>query len=363
MELRQLNSFCQIVQSGTLKEAARRCFLTPSAVSQQIKTLEQELGLKLFELKGRKLALTPKGENFYLDAKKILDTVHEAGAKVKSRANVLSRTIALAAPACLRYFYLPSLARFRAAYPSIKLTILARSHADALSMVRSGDADLAMGLFPHAFVDLKEIPLITPKLTLVIPRQGVNFTAKQVGLKELAQQPMVLMQSFTTTRAIIDGAFRKKNLTLSYRDGSQHVHGSEALRCQCRRPGHRSRHLRRTRGQQQAAHRCLGKTDSASESAPHLQSRQDSQLCREKPHRVYSLHLALIAAEINGGGPGPQTNSLRTHLLLFVPFPPPSPGFLSQLRSKTPLTDSTFLHGFCLSRKHGPIERERRHSD
>jgi DNA-binding transcriptional LysR family regulator len=214
MELRQLNSFCQIVQSGTLKEAARRCFLTPSAVSQQIKSLERELGLKLFEIKGRKLALTPKGENFYLDAKKILDNVHEAGAKAKSRANDLSGTIALAAPACLRYFYLPSLARFRAAYPSIKLTILARSHADALSMVRSGDADLAMGLFPHAFVDLKEIPLITPKLTLVIPRHGVNFTVKQVRLKELAQQPMVLLQSFTTTRAIIDGAFRKKNLTL-----------------------------------------------------------------------------------------------------------------------------------------------------
>jgi DNA-binding transcriptional LysR family regulator len=214
MELRQLNSFCRIVECGTLKEAARRCFLTPSAVSQQIKTLEQELGSKLFELKGRKLVLTAKGESFYCDAKKILDSVQEAGAKAKSRAGDLSGAISLAAPACLRYFYLPSLARFRAAYPSIKLTILARSHADAISMVRSGDADLAMGLFPHSFVDLAEIPLVTPKLTLVIPRQGVNFTAKQVGLKDLSQQPMVLLQSFTTTRAIIDGAFRKKNLPL-----------------------------------------------------------------------------------------------------------------------------------------------------
>lgn len=42
---------------------------------------------------------------------------------------------------------------------------LARSHADAISMERSGDTDLAMGLFPHSFVDLEEIPLITPKLT------------------------------------------------------------------------------------------------------------------------------------------------------------------------------------------------------
>ena len=53
MELRQLNSFCLIVERGSLKEAAKRCYLTPSAVSLQIKALEQELGWKLFELKAR----------------------------------------------------------------------------------------------------------------------------------------------------------------------------------------------------------------------------------------------------------------------------------------------------------------------
>jgi DNA-binding transcriptional LysR family regulator len=214
MELRQLNSFCLIVQSGSLKDAAKRCFLTPSAVSLQIKALEQELALKLFDHRGRKLALTPQGEVFYREAKKVLDSVEEAREKTRNHAGDFSGKISLAAPACLRYFYLPSFARFRAAYPSIRLSILARSHADAISMVRSGDADLAMGLFPHSFVDLEEIPLITPKLTLVIPRRGVRMSTKQVSLKELSQQPMVLLQPVTTTRAVIDGAFRKKNLNL-----------------------------------------------------------------------------------------------------------------------------------------------------
>ena len=75
-------------------------------------------------------------------------------------------------------------------------------------MARSGDADLAMGLFPHSFVDLEEIPLITPKLTLLV-RRDVRFTFIQIGLKELSQQPMVLLQPLTTTRAVIDGAFGK----------------------------------------------------------------------------------------------------------------------------------------------------------
>ena len=130
------------MQSGSLKDAAKHCFLTPSALSLQIKALEQELALKLFDHKGRKLELTPQGEIFYVEARKVLNSVAEAKEKTKNHAADFSGKSSLAAPACLRYFYLPSFARFRAAYPAIKLSILARSHADAISMVRSGDADL-----------------------------------------------------------------------------------------------------------------------------------------------------------------------------------------------------------------------------
>jgi hypothetical protein len=55
-------------------------------------------------------------------------------------------------------------------------------------MARSGDADLAMGLFAHSFVDLDEIPLVTPKL-LIIPHHRVRFTTRQIGLKELSRSP------------------------------------------------------------------------------------------------------------------------------------------------------------------------------
>jgi len=158
VELRQLNSLCLIVECGSLKEAAKRRFLTPSAISLQIKGFEQELGLKIFNLKVRKLALTLQGEMLYCEAKKILDAVHQGTEKARKQTGDFNGNISLAAPACLRYYYLPCFARFRAAYPSLKLTIYARSHLDALSMVRSGAADLAMGLFPHPFVDLRTFP-------------------------------------------------------------------------------------------------------------------------------------------------------------------------------------------------------------
>jgi LysR family hydrogen peroxide-inducible transcriptional activator len=60
MEIRQLKSLCLIAQYGSVKEAAKRSFLTSSAVSLQIKMLERELGIKLFERAGKKLGLTQR---------------------------------------------------------------------------------------------------------------------------------------------------------------------------------------------------------------------------------------------------------------------------------------------------------------
>jgi hypothetical protein len=50
-----------------------------------------------------------------------------------------------------------------------------------------------MGMFPRSFVDLDEIPLVTPKLTLIIPHHRVRFTTRQIGLKELSQQPILFV--------------------------------------------------------------------------------------------------------------------------------------------------------------------------
>ena len=71
MEIRQLKSLCLIAQYGTVKEAVKRCFLTSSAVSLQIKTLEKELGIKFFARAGKRLVLTARGEALHEDAQRI----------------------------------------------------------------------------------------------------------------------------------------------------------------------------------------------------------------------------------------------------------------------------------------------------
>jgi DNA-binding transcriptional LysR family regulator len=214
MELRQLKSLCLIAQYGTVKEAAKRSFLTSSAVSLQIKMLEGELGIKIFTRAGKRLALTPKGETLCRDAQKILDLVRDAVERTVADIGEFSGKIALIAPACLRNYYLPAIARFRAAYPSIRLTILARSHGDAPSTVYSGEADLAMGIFERLLPDLEKLSLVAPKLRIVVPHNHPLALKRRLGMKELAEHPLVLLQPSMTTRKVIDAAFRKEGLSL-----------------------------------------------------------------------------------------------------------------------------------------------------
>jgi DNA-binding transcriptional LysR family regulator len=213
MDFEQLKNLCLIVQCGTVREAAERTFLSPSAVSLQIKELEQELGVTLFDRVGRRLVLTSAGDFFYSEAQKVIKLLQGAIEKTRLQAMNLTGEVNLAAALCLRYFYLPIVARFRATYPSIRLNILDRNHIEARAMIRSGEADFAMGLFLHPFRDLEEISLVNPGLTLIVPKRHPLASKKRIELTDLADQSLVLLRQTMVTRKIIDATFQKQSLS------------------------------------------------------------------------------------------------------------------------------------------------------
>lgn len=73
MLLRQLKYFIFVVETGSFTEAAAQCFISQSAVSQQIQSLERELGVKLLCRGNRKFTLTAAGEHFYRKGRVLLD--------------------------------------------------------------------------------------------------------------------------------------------------------------------------------------------------------------------------------------------------------------------------------------------------
>jgi DNA-binding transcriptional LysR family regulator len=83
MMLRQITYFVCVVDCDSFTLAAKKCNVTQSAISQQVKTLESELGAKLFVKKGGKIVLTPAGKYFYNVGTEIMDKVEEIRENVR----------------------------------------------------------------------------------------------------------------------------------------------------------------------------------------------------------------------------------------------------------------------------------------
>lgn len=144
MLLRQLEYFSAVVESGSFTEAAKHCFVSQSAISQQVKALEKELGTTLLERKGKSFTLTPAGEQVLSAAHDVRTRIDQMKLALTHRSREEQRK--------LRIGYLSrydgweiqgALAAFTLKYPFIETTAVAGSHDDLYEMLLSGAVDIA----------------------------------------------------------------------------------------------------------------------------------------------------------------------------------------------------------------------------
>ncbi|MDJ0780048.1 MAG: LysR substrate-binding domain-containing protein [Gammaproteobacteria bacterium] len=124
LPLNNLNTFAEAAEHLSFQQAARSLFVTPSAVSHQIRNLENILGYKLFERLDKSVRLTARGERLFLDIRAPMRQLHEASSKaVRGREdNGLALSVA---PAFATGWLLPRLRSFYAAHPDINLSVVA----------------------------------------------------------------------------------------------------------------------------------------------------------------------------------------------------------------------------------------------
>ena len=152
--LNQIRYFQAVVRCGSFTEAAEECHISQSAISQQIKTLEQELGVDLLVRANRKFTLTPAGEHFY---KKTLILVADFDRLVQETVRVARRDNAE-----LRVGYLKNyagsavqtaVAHFSEKYPDVKVHLVGGNHEDLYEALQSDKVDIAISDQRRAFSD------------------------------------------------------------------------------------------------------------------------------------------------------------------------------------------------------------------
>lgn len=193
MELRQLKYFVAIAESGSFSEASRRSFLSQSAVSQQIKLLEDELGTALFVRTPHHVELTDSGMELLPMARRVLDDVTECKDRMLDVGNVLGGELNIGLTYSLEPYIRRAMAVFMRKYPKVKLNVYYKTIPELIQMLRNRQLDLAFSLKVEGEEDWVESePLLDYRLCAVMRDTHPLATRKELQFCDLEKQSLVL---------------------------------------------------------------------------------------------------------------------------------------------------------------------------
>ena len=143
LDIDQLKTFIAIAETGSFTKAAEVVHKTQSAVSMQMKRLEERAGRPIFARDGRASRLTDEGDRLLDYARRIIKLNNEAIASLTSAE--LSGRVRLGVPDDYADRYLPEImARFSATHPNVELTVVCDPSTDLVDRIDTGDLDLAI---------------------------------------------------------------------------------------------------------------------------------------------------------------------------------------------------------------------------
>ncbi|CAH2601408.1 LysR family transcriptional regulator [Rhodovastum atsumiense] len=209
--LRQIRSFLAVVEAGSVSEAAAALGLTQPAASQQLRELERSLGVRLLErAKGRVLP-TAAGEAILAPARRALAAVDDIRAGVAAFRDGAAGRVRLGtgATACI-HLLPPVLAALKAQVPGAEVIISIGNTTEMLRQVEEGSLDAALVTLPAPISRaLCTTVVATDPLLALLPRDLVPPGRAALSATELLGLPLILYEPGGSTRAIIDGWFRR----------------------------------------------------------------------------------------------------------------------------------------------------------
>ena len=194
MEWQQIIGFYQTAKLGSFTKAAEATYRTQSALSQQIKALEEELDCYLFERIGkRKLRLTSAGERFFAFAESILENYHSLREDLHELKGSQKGRLKIAAPFTTLYHLFPEvLKEYTERFPQVELTILDRSQQTVIELVKSGDIDFGFTVESEVPGDLAPLRWKKVETALMTPTGHPLAKMRRITLRQIAQYPLIL---------------------------------------------------------------------------------------------------------------------------------------------------------------------------
>lgn len=154
MLLKQMQYFIAVAQYNSFTEAAEQCYISQSAISQQIKALEKELGVALLKREGRQFSLTPAGEYFYRHGKVLLDELEEFTAETIRRGEDTELNLTIGYPKNFSTIELQkAIVQMTMTYPEVNISIVSGTHEELFELLVDHQIDVKISEQRRQFND------------------------------------------------------------------------------------------------------------------------------------------------------------------------------------------------------------------
>lgn len=210
MELRQLKYLLSIAEEGTFTAAAEKLYISQSALSQQVKSMEEELGVPLFDRSRNRLRFTQAGELLHSRAQRIVKEVDEAKTAIDELEDLCRGSLTVGVVQTVNAYLMPQVASaFSSQFPNVHLKIEELPAPQVEQRIHNHELDLGISFIPTEHTDLKFDSIFEEELLLITNTSHCLSQSSHVGLNELNKQNLILLSRDYCTRRIWDECAKK----------------------------------------------------------------------------------------------------------------------------------------------------------
>ncbi|MBN2029494.1 LysR family transcriptional regulator [bacterium] len=215
MEIQQLRGFYYSAKLGSLTNAADKMSLTQSAISQQIKSLEMELGIKLFNRYGPRKDITPDGEILLNLITPLIQEIEMLKVTFEDLKGNQKGQLTIAATTVLIMNYLPYIIqKYIKNHPNVRLIILEHRWNEVVSLAESGEVDFGIAPIQSIPSNLSYIELEPFDRILITSLNHPLSRKKDITLQDIAQYPIITYEKGLVHRSDLDHIFKEAKLEI-----------------------------------------------------------------------------------------------------------------------------------------------------
>ena len=217
MHIEVLKVFCDLAETGSFSLAASRNFVTQSAVSQQIRTLEDRYGRELVERSKGRMKLTQAGQILYQAGKEIIQKYHTIEESLQTLSRVISGSIRVATVNSVGlYEIIAPLKKYLRAFPAVNVRLEYARVNKIYEGVSRGEVDLGLVAYPTKRQQILSTAFREDRLVLICAPQHPFAQATELPIGRLSGENFVGFERDVPTRRALDKIFHKHGVKVQY---------------------------------------------------------------------------------------------------------------------------------------------------